>query len=572
MLHPSLSLLKPDPKFEASKITDEQIYAGLDTDRDKAVAEAEAVIKDMVKTQQETKDEEAADAAADAEAEKSFGRRSLSLLDPSFEANLMTDEEIYESVREFKPEEAGYWAKQEADWLDKPMQLSNETKYVRKWREVTIEGVGDQGDRHEWVEDSHWTINGPSVLALVEYLTGEKPTPFERQLAAGQINAPEGFRPVAIGDRLGYYVEYGGSGDRNHVIYNRDGSEYSHTHSEVPLVDEGIGPLTLALPGIGLPSMLRGGAALARGGLSAGRTAVGWAGRALQPFARRAAFTGRLLIGRAEAGAGIAAPTALGGVTSADITIVEGRALGGQVSNVARALPAAGETTASVSAVKPPTALPTVAPDPGVVEAGAGATTTAAPSPFPWQAGAPWYRVNPGDAWRQADIGAGDVFASGYGGESAGEAATPAITAGGATTQAPGEDTQGIPEAISETDSGAVTAPINTGAAVERADMERIGEYEVIGPTRVENGVMYHETRGLYRPAGRTTSIRPILQLFRLMIAQARAQGAHELRITGQLIANKNVLKIQRLAEYFGGTARRIDANTNEIVLPVPEE
>ena len=47
ILHPSQSLIKHDPKFEAAKMTDEQIYADPNAERAKAVAEAEAVIAEI---------------------------------------------------------------------------------------------------------------------------------------------------------------------------------------------------------------------------------------------------------------------------------------------------------------------------------------------------------------------------------------------------------------------------------------------------------------------------------------------------------------------------------------------
>lgn len=52
----------------------------------------------------------------------------LSLLDPGIESSLISDDEIYEPVREPKPEEAAYWAKQADEWLDKPIEISSEAK------------------------------------------------------------------------------------------------------------------------------------------------------------------------------------------------------------------------------------------------------------------------------------------------------------------------------------------------------------------------------------------------------------------------------------------------------------
>src|SRR5262245_49137154 len=124
-------------------MTDEQIYANPDTERSKAVAEAEAVIKEIDEHQQQTADEEQAEAEADAEFERSIFQPSLSLLDPLFEGSLMTDEEIYEDLRERTPDEPSYWERQDPEVLSRPMKFGSETRYVRKWVTPTIPGVGD---------------------------------------------------------------------------------------------------------------------------------------------------------------------------------------------------------------------------------------------------------------------------------------------------------------------------------------------------------------------------------------------------------------------------------------------
>ena len=60
------------------------------------------------------------------------------------------------------------------------------------------------------------------------------------------------------------------------------------------------------------------------------------------------------------------------------------------------------------------------------------------------------------------------------------------------------------------------------------------------------------------------------MQLFRLMIAEAKAAGATELRITGLAIRNPNVMKLQGFIEKrFGGRATTLGGMTKEFVIPV---
>jgi hypothetical protein len=67
---------------------------------------------------------------------------------------------------------------------------------------------------------------------------------------------------------------------------------------------------------------------------------------------------------------------------------------------------------------------------------------------------------------------------------------------------------------------------------------------------------------GLYREGGRggadpekKSDIRPIMNLAISLINEGKANNAKNVKITGLLVANKNVLKIQRLAQQPGGTA-----------------
>lgn len=306
----TLSLLRQDPRFEAAQISDDQIYLSAEEQRAKAAAEAEATIAVMNEEEALAEEEEKQE---EAERERYLpGRpRTLSLLDPAFEASLVTDEAIYESVREPRPEEPEYWERQEQEWLDKPIHIAKDTRYVRTWHTVTIEGRGDQGDKHVDVEESHWNMTGPALRGYLQYAFGTL-TPFEESLARGEVDVQEGFVVVQAGEGVGYFTEWGGSGMRHHRIYNRDGTVFREWTSEAPLVNMGIGPIALALPGIGIRGLARTGGALVRTGVAAGT-------RLLKPLgaaANRGLLTTKLLLGRAEAGAAMAESTALGGAAS----------------------------------------------------------------------------------------------------------------------------------------------------------------------------------------------------------------------------------------------------------------
>src|SRR5262249_43715858 len=158
---------------------------------------------------------------------------------------------LYELIREPQPEEPEYWERQQPERLEKPIEIGNETQYVRRWETVTIEGVGDQADRDVDVEVSHWKMTGPALRGYLLYMVGTL-TPFEEALVRGRGDVPSKFTPVAAGGQLGYYVESEIYGARKHTIFNRDGTIFESWFPDPALINEGIGPGILALPGIGL--------------------------------------------------------------------------------------------------------------------------------------------------------------------------------------------------------------------------------------------------------------------------------------------------------------------------------
>jgi uncharacterized protein DUF4157 len=100
----TLSLLRPDPKYEASLISDEDIYLSDQEKRAARAAEAEATIARMDKEEREEAAEEQREEQT--QSQQLPGRpTTLSLLHPSFAARQVSDEEIYEPAREPQPEE-----------------------------------------------------------------------------------------------------------------------------------------------------------------------------------------------------------------------------------------------------------------------------------------------------------------------------------------------------------------------------------------------------------------------------------------------------------------------------------
>jgi hypothetical protein len=60
------------------------------------------------------------------------------------------------------------------------------------------------------------------------------------------------------------------------------------------------------------------------------------------------------------------------------------------------------------------------------------------------------------------------------------------------------------------------------------------------------------------------------MQLTNDLIEEARAAGATELKITGRVIRNPNVMKMQGIVGLFGGTISRTSATSVEIIIPLP--
>jgi hypothetical protein len=113
----------------------------------------------------------------------------------------------------------------------------------------------------------------------------------------------------------------------------------------------------------------------------------------------------------------------------------------------------------------------------------------------------------------------------------------------------------------------------NSRAGVEE---EMIGDYRVGGVAQMEGTVMHRRiwklSRRIRAPADgsirdATASIRTFVEL---LLSEARQAGATTLRITGELVANPNILRLDDASvRALNGTVRRVDAVTIEIVIPM---
>lgn len=140
-----------------------------------------------------------------------------------------------------------------------------------------------------------------------------------------------------------------------------------------------------------------------------------------------------------------------------------------------------------------------------------------------------------------------------------------------------GVDDQAVPEVV---DNDSVTQKIqrpNSDGAAESHETtgahrkEKVGDITIIGTRQMEGTTLHREVPGLFNKGGARRGIGQIFRLCEYLIADAKAAGATRLRITGKFIGDANVLRINRLARKYGGTARRTGAREIEIDIPLME-
>ncbi len=122
-----------------------------------------------------------------------------------------------------------------------------------------------------------------------------------------------------------------------------------------------------------------------------------------------------------------------------------------------------------------------------------------------------------------------------------------------------------VPEPIADE---APTSPVRRGGAEVG---ERVGEFRIYGEKGLEGPTFERRIFGLRSIHEPSTAIgvRPLLQLFKSLVAEARAAGATRLRIVGRVVRNENIFKMGQIAEKHGGTFERVDATTVVIEIPL---
>jgi uncharacterized protein DUF4157 len=163
-------------------------------------------------------------------------------------------------------------------------------------------------------------------------------------------------------------------------------------------------------------------------------------------------------------------------------------------------------------------------------------------------------------------------------------ATDPAIPAGGETTVAP------RPKPLETTGGGGSKgpeAPVDQPASVAedavpesilddaptnrvpQKPLEQVGEYKIDGKKSFDGNTFSREIEGLYRDQGPTTDVRPVRDLINRFRAEAKANGAKELRVTGKIVRDQNIMRLKRLVEHLRGTVRKIDEQTIEFTIPI---
>jgi hypothetical protein len=99
--------------------------------------------------------------------------------------------------------------------------------------------------------------------------------------------------------------------------------------------------------------------------------------------------------------------------------------------------------------------------------------------------------------------------------------------------------------------------------------IEQVGEFKVLGSRQMEGEVLHRRIWGLSHDGGATTAIGPFKRFVERLRADAIAAGAKSLKISGEMVANLNVLRLRRFVEVLHGTVRQIDSTTIEINIPL---
>lgn len=136
----------------------------------------------------------------------------------------------------------------------------------------------------------------------------------------------------------------------------------------------------------------------------------------------------------------------------------------------------------------------------------------------------------------------------------------PLETTGGGGSKGPGPGADdAVPDAILD------EAPTNP---VPQKPLDQVGEYKIDGKKSFDGKTFSREIEGLYGDRGRITDVRPVGKLVDLFRAEAKAHGAKELRITGKVVRDQNIMRLKKFVEYLGGTVRKIDGADDRVHHP----
>ena len=144
----------------------------------------------------------------------------------------------------------------------------------------------------------------------------------------------------------------------------------------------------------------------------------------------------------------------------------------------------------------------------------------------------------------------------------------PLETTGGGGSKGPGPPVD-EPASVADDavpDSILDDAPTNP---VPQKPLEQVGEFKIDGKKSFDGKTFSREIEGLYGDRGRITDVRPVRDLVDRFRAEAKAHGAKELRVTGKVVRDRNIMRLKRFVEHLGGTVRKIDEQTIEFTIPI---
>lgn len=139
------------------------------------------------------------------------------------------------------PEEPEHWRSLSGGDRRLPITVGSETRPVLSFRTETIEGRGDQGDRHVETAEFSWRMTPAALQAFLVEMTGGPLTLFE----LGLVDQWNALKPELVFDGphvVGYHVASRGS-VQHHRLYDTNGKEHGYWMTEPGLVNMGLGPI-----------------------------------------------------------------------------------------------------------------------------------------------------------------------------------------------------------------------------------------------------------------------------------------------------------------------------------------